>query len=80
MTEAAKTALRERILQNMSEGCIESWIEFQAVRRRMHALPFDRGLAQKGRLDYYDHAKKLLHEHRVNVIMTRAVRTSWQGR
>lgn len=78
MRREAKAALRERILQSMSEGCIETWIEFTAVRRRMHQLPFDRGLAQRGRLDYYPHAAKLLYEHRVNVMMTRAVKDSWK--
>lgn len=79
MTPAAKAALREHIMTSMSEGCIESWIECAAVRRRMHQLPFDRGLAQKGRLEYHDHLKTLLHEHRVNVIMTRAVKEAWKA-
>lgn len=78
MTPAAKKDLRESILRSMSEGCIESWIECAAVRRRMHALAFDSGLAQKGRLDYHDHLKKLLHEHRVNIMMTRAVKEAWK--
>jgi hypothetical protein len=78
MRREAKTRLRERILQNMAEGCIQSWIEFTAVRQRMHRLPFDGALAQRGRLDYYPHAAHLLHEHRVNVMMTRAVKDSWK--
>lgn len=77
MTGAAKQALRERIMQSMAEGCIASWIEIAAARRRMHTLPFDGGLSQKGRLEYHEHLKTLIHEHRVNTMMTRAVKDSW---